>query len=77
MSLKINDFLCAMRWQHKTQLLKNISNSKACMNMKKVLDMREKVTKVSQLFKMWLEFHFKTGINFLTNLVDYYNMINC
>lgn len=36
MSLKNKDFLCAMHWQHKIQLLKNISNSKACINKKKV-----------------------------------------
>lgn len=36
-----------------------------------------KSNKDVQLFKMWLEFHLKTGINFLTNLVDCYNMITC
>lgn len=45
--------------------------------MKKVFRYAGKSNKGVQLFKMWLEFHFKTGINFLTNLVDYYNMINC
>lgn len=45
--------------------------------MKNVFRYAEKSKKCVQLFKMWLEFHFKTGINFLTNLVDYYNMITC
>lgn len=65
MSLKNKDFLRAMHWQHKTQLLKNISNSKACINMKKVFRYAGKSNKGVQIFKMWLEFHFKTGINFL------------
>lgn len=42
--------------------------------MKKVFRYAEKSNKGVQLSKMWLEFHFKTGINFLTNLVDYYNI---
>lgn len=45
--------------------------------MKKVFRYAGKSNKDVQLFKMWLEFYFKTGINFLTNLVDYYNMITC
>lgn len=77
MSLKNKDFLCAMYWQHKTQLLQIISNSKDCINMKKVFRYAGKSIKGVQLFKMWLEFHFKTGIKFLTNLVDYYYMITC
>lgn len=75
MSLKSRLFCIQCIGSIRLKLKKNIFQIQKLVWIWQVLRCAEKNKKGVQQFKMWFEFHFKTGINFSTALVDYNTMI--